>query len=193
VRSLQVSGLGYKEAQEILKAKGLVSSEDEYRELIGHYTSNPLALKIAATTIQSLFDGNISKFLAQGTTVFGEIWELLDKQFHRLSTSEKQVMQWLAINRKLIPLSQLQEDIVPTLSHRELLEALESLQQRSLIEGHLDSFSQQSIVMEYMTERLISQCYAERTDEEPYSGSPNLLGSRISDKQVLVTFKDKIQ
>jgi hypothetical protein len=171
VRSLQVTGLGYKKAQEILKAKGLVSSEDESRKLIARYSSNPLILKSVATTIQTLFDGDISRFLAQGTVIFGEIWELLDKQFYRLSIAEKQVMQWLAINREWLTLSQLQEDIVPTLSHRELLEALESLQERSLIERHLDSFSQQPVVMEYMAERLISQHYEEYYEKFAIQGN----------------------
>ncbi len=171
VRSLQVTGLGYKKAQEILKAKGLVSPEDESRKLIARYSSNPLILKSVATTIQTLFDGDISRFLAQGTVIFGEIWELLDKQFYRLSIAEKQVMQWLAINREWLTLSQLQEDIVPTLSHRELLEALESLQERSLIERHLDSFSQQPVVMEYMAERLISQHYEEYYEKFAIQGN----------------------
>jgi len=60
VRSLQLSGLPQAEAQEILKAKGLVSTEDESRILIEYYAGNPLALKIATTTIQSLFGGDIS-------------------------------------------------------------------------------------------------------------------------------------
>jgi predicted glycosyl hydrolase (DUF1957 family) len=70
-----------------------------------------------------------------------------------------------------VPLSQLQEDIVPTLSHRELLEALESLQQRSLIERHLNSFSQQPVVMEYMAERLISQHYEEYYEKFAIQGN----------------------
>jgi len=41
VRSLQLSGLPQVEAQEILKAKGLVSKEDESRHLIEYYAGNP--------------------------------------------------------------------------------------------------------------------------------------------------------
>jgi hypothetical protein len=39
---------------------------------------NPLALKIAATTVQTLFSGNIQAFLAQGRIVFSDLWDLLD-------------------------------------------------------------------------------------------------------------------
>jgi hypothetical protein len=37
---------------------------------------NPLALKIAATTVQTLFSGNIQAFLAQRSTVFSDLWDL---------------------------------------------------------------------------------------------------------------------
>ena len=107
MRSLQLSGLQQAEAQEILKDKGLGSTEDESSKLIEYYTGNPLALKIAATTIQSIFNGDVSRFLEQGTIVFGDIRELLDQQFNRLSGLEKQVMSCLAMNQEWMTLPKL--------------------------------------------------------------------------------------
>lgn len=153
VRSLQLTGLRQSAGQEILKAKGLVEAEDEFRKLIERYTGNPLALKIAATTIESLFDGDVSQFLGQGTIVFGDIWDLLDQQFNRLSALEKQVMYWLATTQEWVTLPELLEYIAPKVSDRELLEALESLQQRSLLQKHSASFSQELVIKKYMTER----------------------------------------
>jgi hypothetical protein len=46
---------------------------------------------------------------------------------------------------------------------RELLEALESLRRRSLIEKSAAYFTLQSVVMEYMTERLIEEVCQEIT------------------------------
>jgi hypothetical protein len=158
VRSLQIGGLGHQEAQEILKDKGLVVKEDESRLLVEQYSGNPLALKIATTMIQSLFDGDVYRFREQGTVVFGDIWDLLDQQFHRLSALEKQVMYCIANNHKWVTLPKLLEDIVPTVSHRELLETLESLQRRSLIERHSASFTQQPMIVQYMTERGTFKC-----------------------------------
>jgi WD40 repeat protein len=157
VRSLQLTGLHQEEGQTILKSKGLTQSEDECKQLIDHYAGNPLALKIAAATIQSLFGGNVRAFLTQGTIVFGDIWDLLHQQFNRLCDLEKQVMHWLAIAREWMTLTDLQEDIFPKVSQRELLEALESLKGRSLIETSAVSFTQQPVVMEYVTERLVKQ------------------------------------
>jgi len=167
VRALQLAGLQSAEAQELLKVEDLSGLEDDLVKLIQLYQGNPLALKIISTSIQILFNGNISEFLEQGTTVFNGICRLLDQQFNRLSELEKQVMFWLAINREPVSLSELQADIVPLISRPKLLEVLESLSLRSLIERATPTlieksatgFTQQPVVMEYMTEQFIEQVY----------------------------------
>jgi hypothetical protein len=118
VRSWQLRGLQPAEGKELLTAKSFLNgSEEEWLDLVQQYSGNPLALKIVATAIQELFNGNIFDFLAQGIVVFGDIEDLLVTQFSRLSVVEKEVMYWLAINRKAISLSELQADIV-TPCHR---------------------------------------------------------------------------
>lgn len=167
VRTLQLAGLQSAEAQELLKVEDLSGLEDDLTKLIQLYQGNPLALKIISTSIQILFNGNISEFLEQGTAVFNGICRLLDQQFNRLSELEKQVMFWLMINREPVSLSELEVDIVPLISRPKLLEALESLSLRSLIEKATPTlieksatcFTQQPVVMEYMTEQFIRQVY----------------------------------
>jgi hypothetical protein len=167
VRSLQLSGIRHDEAQCILKLKGLATPSGDCQQLVDRYAGNPLALEIAATTIQSVFGAKVAEFLEQSTIVFGDLWDLLDQQFQRLSSLEQQVMYSLAINREPTTIAQLREDIVPLVSHRELIEAIESLQARSLIEQadftqqESTSFTQQPAVMEYMTEQLVSQFHRE--------------------------------
>ena len=63
LRSLRLSGLAQVEGQEILREKVVSVSQSTSQALIDHYAGNPLALKIAATTIQDLFDGDIAQFL----------------------------------------------------------------------------------------------------------------------------------
>ncbi len=172
VRSLQLTGLSLTESQQILSIKGLVNATDARDNLIQRYTGNPLALKIVATTIQYLFDGNILQFLGQAPVVFGDIREILEQQFNRLSVNEKQVMYWLAVKREWVTITELQEDIVPKISKRELLEVLLSLQGRSLIEMHSGSYTQQPVVMEYVTAQLIKKVCS-----EIYSGEIQLLNS----------------
>ncbi|MEH2228529.1 MAG: NB-ARC domain-containing protein [Nostoc sp.] len=163
VRSLPLSGLKVTEGQEILKLKGLLAAEDEWKVMIERYAGNPLALKIVATTIQDVFDGNVTGFLQQDTAVFGDIRDILEQQFERLSDLEKEIMYWLAINRESIALSELRDDIISPVPQAKLLEALESLGRRSLIEKATSTliektgsfFTLQPVVMEYVTSSLI--------------------------------------
>lgn len=166
VRSLQLSGLKEVEGQEIFKTKKLSSSEGELRVLIERYTGNALALKIVATTIQDVFDGSVSEFLRQNTLVFGDTRDLIEQQFERLSDTEKEIMYWLAINREPISLSELREDFVSPVPQQKLVEALESLVRRSLIERNTVFFSLQPVVMEYVTERLVDRVCEEVFTEQ---------------------------
>lgn len=170
VRSLRLTGLPTAVGREIFKARGCFwASEAEWRVLIEHYAGNPLALKMVAPAIQDLFNSNVSKFLKllkQGTLVFDDIRNLLDRQFNRLSDLEKEVMYWLATNREAASFPELQADFVLNVSESEILETLASLQRRSLIENSLGGFTQQAVVMEYMTERLIKQVREEIFTEQ---------------------------
>jgi WD40 repeat protein/transcriptional regulator with XRE-family HTH domain len=155
VRSLQLSGLNDVEAQKIFQDKGLFGSQEEWKTLVERYAGNPSALKIVATTIFDVFDGNVIEFLRQNTAVFGDIRQLLEPQFERLSDLEQEIMYWLAINREPISLLELREDIISPVPQQRLLEALESLGRRSLLEKKLALFTLQAVVMDYVTTRLI--------------------------------------
>lgn len=167
VRTLSLTGLAIQEAVDLLEAKGLTGELLNEQSLVQRYSGNPLALKIIATSIRDLFDGNVDQFLAEGAMVFNGIRMLLEQQFSRLSNLEQQVMYWLAINREWTPLSELQTDLVPTITKTRLLEVLESLGRRSLLEVQSGQFTLQPVVMEYITEQLIEQVCAEITSESP--------------------------
>ncbi|WP_017653470.1 NB-ARC domain-containing protein [Fortiea contorta] len=162
VRSLKLTGLNAADSILILNSKGLTNqSEAESRVLLYWYAGNPLFLKLVATAIQELFGGNLSEFIKQGTVVFGDIRAILDEQFNRLSQLEKHMMFWLAVNQDFISMRNLPKEIIPGLSprmsQRLILEAVELLQRRSLIERQASDFSQTPVLMEYMIERLIEE------------------------------------
>ncbi|MBD2610102.1 MAG: NB-ARC domain-containing protein [Nostoc sp. ZfuVER08] len=180
VRSLALSGLKVAEGQEILKLKGLSAAEDQWKLMIERYAGNPLALKIVATTIQDIFDGNVTEFLQQDTAVFGDIRDVLEQQFERLSDLEKDIMYWLAINQEPITLKELRDDIISPIPQAKLLEAIESLGRRSLIEKASPTlietakpvvektrslFTLQPVVMEYVTTSLIEKACEEIVTE----------------------------
>ncbi|MFH7025705.1 MAG: NB-ARC domain-containing protein [Heteroscytonema crispum UTEX LB 1556] len=170
VRCFQLNGLPTDAGRKIFLTKGsFIGLEEEWQVLISHYAGNPLGLKIVASAIRDCFDRNICEFLRflnQGTFIFDDIRDLLDRQFHRLSELEKEIMYWLAINREPMTLSELQDNLIVNIPHSEIIQAIASLQRRSLIEKKATNFTQQPVVMEYMAAQLIEHICEEITDEK---------------------------
>ncbi len=165
-RSFRLSGLSAIEAVQLLQFNQLVATAGTLTQLIELYRGNPLALKIAAATIQELFDGDVAEFLHQKTAVFGDITTLLNQQFDRLSDLEKQIMTWLAINRDGATIAQLAEDIVPLIPKRYLIDAASSIARRPIVEKQGALFTLQPVVMEYVINRLIDRVFQELCTEE---------------------------
>jgi hypothetical protein len=117
-------------------------------------------LKLVAAATQELFNGTIAslfKYAQQGVLVVEHLRDLLEGQFNRLSAVEQGVMYQMAISREPVSLAQLEKDIVTVASKRKLLEAMNSLLIRSLIEKDGECFWVQPVVMEYVTQRLVEQ------------------------------------
>lgn len=159
VRSIIISGLHKNAARQLLQAQGLVE-EPAWEQLITRYRGNPLALKIVADTIGELFGGKTSDFLQQDTIFVGQISEILDRQFERLSELEKKVLYRLATAESPLSISQIKEKIPPSISHSQIIEALESLSRRSLVEklGEQPTksalmFTLQPVVMKYVIKK----------------------------------------
>ena len=157
VRSHPLTG-DLQTALALLEARHLIGTPKEKGRLCQFYACSPLALKIVAGSIQSLFGGQVAAFLAEETLVFNGIRRLLDQQFGRLSPLEKNLMVWLAINRDWVAIDTLQSDLGTTATRMQLLEALESLSWRSLIETKAGHFTQQPVVMEYVIDYLTQIC-----------------------------------
>ena len=167
VRMMRLARLETRPCEQLLTEKGVSGTNAERARLIDTYAGNPLALKIVARTIVDLFDGEIAPFLAQGEAIFGGIRDLLAEQFDRLSALEQSILLWLAIMREPATLDELLAVLVKPVSRARLLEVIEALHRRSLIErGQLrGSFTLQSVVLEYAIARLINEM-----SEEIYDG-----------------------
>lgn len=163
VRSMKLNGLKLESAQNIIEVKGFSVSDDQaaWNELIERYSGNPLALKLAATTIYDLFNGKVSDFLAQDKFVFAPIDHLIATQIERLSHSEKQVLTSLALSHGPVSLAELKSAIVSIETQSKLLGALKSLNDRSLIELSESGYRLQPMIMEYVAENLVEQVTSE--------------------------------
>lgn len=182
VRSLEILGLKEIDAQSIFKAKNIFGSENECRELVERYAGNPLALQIVSATIKEIFDASIPKFLEQGVIVYGNISKLLDQQLNRLPDLEEKIMYWLAINREPTSILELEDDIIPAVTQSKLLAAIESLRYRSLVEKTSLFFALQTLVVEYINERLIEEvCQEIITQKISIFNTYTLLKARTKD------------
>jgi hypothetical protein len=156
VKLLILKGLLPEDGLKIFQSEGIDEIQAECQILHNHYGGNPLILKIVVTTIHFLFSGKIDLFLAQGITVFGDIYDLLDQQFQRLSDLEKTVIYSLAIHRQPLFMPELLNKIIPPVTSQKLLGTLESLKLRSLIECNSDGFTVQNNLREYVTSQFES-------------------------------------
>lgn len=164
-RTVKLEGLG-KEARQILQAKGL-TDETEWGNLIETYRGNPLALQIVASRIQDFFGGRVAEFFHCKTTLLGDPFqENLDELFGpngKLTYLEKQIMFNLAAELgkgvDSIGFSQLVSELKVEkqlrVSTSEVIEALEALSERSLIERNKSAtgevtFTLQPVVKKYM-------------------------------------------
>ncbi|MBD0344202.1 MAG: NACHT domain-containing protein [Coleofasciculus sp. Co-bin14] len=170
VRSLRLKGLGVSEAKELLKTKGLIAGEDEVTALVERYDGNPLALMIVSETIKELFNGKIADFFMQNSLMFGELYELLDQQFSRLSKFEKELLYWLTLNDAPVSIMHLFNELLSPSSKKALIETLCALRRRSLVEiSACDSvvFTLKPLVREYITHRLTQESCEEILQARP--------------------------
>ncbi len=171
VRSLRLEGLDEQAARVLLSDKGLDGTPAAWQCLVASYAGNPLALKIVAQAISDLFDGDLDRFLQEGELIFNGVRPLLRQQVGRLSPLEHLLLTWLAALREWTQLDTLVQILHPRVLRSQVLEALEALSRRSLLErGQQASFGLQSVVMEYLTDEL-----GERLAEEIVLSEPQQL------------------
>src|SRR5437588_6829708 len=158
VRALRIGGLDAAAGEQLLAEHEVRGSSQERARLVEAYSGNPLALNIVAETIADLFGGEIDPFLAGGTVIFGDITELLEEQWARLSPLEQTLLCWLAILREPVTLDDLLAVLVSPLARMQVLEAVDGLRRHSLIERgqRAGSFTLQSVVLEYVTTKLVT-------------------------------------
>jgi len=186
VRALHLEGLGVDAGQALLGSRGLAGDAAAWQALVARYGGNPLALRVVAETVGAVFGGDLAAFLAQDTIVFGGIRQLLDAQVARLSPLERAVLTWLAVEREPVGFAELVADRGAGVARGEVVEAVEALLRRSLLEwGPGGMFTIQPVVLEDATGRLIASLAG-----EILTGAPTLL---VSQALLKATAKDYVR
>jgi hypothetical protein len=172
VRRFQLGGLGVPEGQVFLADKQLSGNAEDWANLIARFGGNGLALKVVGESIREVFGGVIGAFLESGSAaVFGGIRRLLAEQIGRSSPLEQHMLRVLAVEREPVTLTELMASLVPRISRGAVLEAIEALRRRSLVEraetAGAAAFTLQSVVLEYVTDRLVEDAGDEIARAQP--------------------------
>ena len=161
VRALRLEGLGVDEGRALLASRDLAGDAAAWQALVARYAGNPLALQVVGETVSAVFASDIAAFLAQDVAVFGAIRQLLDEQVARLSALEQAVLTWLAEQREPVGFAELVADLGPGVERGAVVEAVEALRRRSLLEpGERGTFTLQPVVLEYATTLLVERAGA---------------------------------
>ena len=167
--ALYLDGLRVADARALLQQRVLTGDESAWQTLVERYGGNPLALQVVADTIEAVFAGEIAGFLAQDASVFGNIRQALDEQVARLSPLEQSVLTWVAVEREPVGFGELVADIGLEVARADLVEAVEALRRRSMLESKSNgSFTLPPMVLEYVTAQLVARAAREVLVGEPW-------------------------
>jgi WD40 repeat protein len=157
---------------EQVRETAVTSAIRELRSALGDQSKNPTYVetqpRLGYRWIGPTFaTESLSESLTGKSLIENNLSQPLSNQFERLSVLERTVTYWLAIHRTFTSLAQLKGDIFPTVSNPQLLDALESLGQRSFLDQKSgQQHTLKPTVMGYVTQRLIEQISQELTSRD---------------------------
>lgn len=158
VRFFSLEGLQPETLKGMLQHRAQRNNSDEQWEyLLDYYLYNPQILTMIAAEIQQVFEGNIAEFLEQQPLILEEINSLITQELNSLTSLEKEIAYWLAIDPSCENLELLAKRIIKPVAKTHLLEGLNSLRERSLIEKKDSRYTLRSLIKEYLRHKLIEQ------------------------------------
>lgn len=142
---------------QILKDKQIPES-NSWDDLIEAYSGHPLAIKIVATVIKELFEGNVGEFLRQNTLFLGDLEFVLHQQYQRLSSAEQTIIHAIAKITKPLSLTEIASEFANELRCSQVMNYLDRLRRRSLIEiveiDKTNFYTLQPVVRKYINSQI---------------------------------------
>jgi transcriptional regulator with XRE-family HTH domain len=138
VRSMELRGFTVEDSRDLLHDKQLTGTDLDWADFVARCGGNGLVLRMSAETVRQVFCGDIGSFLlAVGSNgaIHGGVRRLLASQLdERLSEVEREVVAMLARSSEPLTAARLLGELGPRMGRGTVIEALEALRRRSLIE-----------------------------------------------------------
>lgn len=155
-RSYPLGGLDEDACYQLLEFHALKFDEQSAGQLVELYGGNPMALTLAAATIQQSFHGDITQFLRYAYLP-DAIEAILAQQWNGLDAQERAVLCSLA-NSEPLHLDELRDSLTQQLGDdRDLLRAKSALERRSMLisvaEGNQVLYTLQPMVRRFCQQR----------------------------------------
>ena len=168
VRTFPLAGIADAGA-DLLKQMSVTGELRQLKEVSDRCQGNPLYLRIIANTIANNFDGDLEYFLESDRYTYAKIGNILTAQLARLTTEEKLLVYYLAIQREPVSIESMYQHFAPLNLDRSLPTTVDSLIKRSIVQtiGSNDLSSKkstknkrytlQNVILEFTTDRLLEE------------------------------------
>ena len=155
VRFLTLKGLQYDSLNKIFQHRSKSNiPELKWQKMWQYYMYNPQIINIVATKIERLENTEIGEFFCH-TTPVDEIDYLLDLELKYLSSLEKEIIHWLAIDYDSGTIEKLTQKMVQLANKTKILESMHNLKERSLVKKSGEKYILAPLIKDYLQRRLI--------------------------------------
>lgn len=165
--SLHLPGVTSDEAQHILADKPLVGTTNEWQSFVSRYSGNPLALQLATQAILEHGQDKLGPFLGSAIGITGDIEDVLDQHFARISPLQQELLVWLAIEREEVSPNQLRKNLIRPPRLNVIENNLGELHRRYLVQAKEGFYTLQNVIAEYLVNRLVTSAITEIDKQSP--------------------------
>lgn len=141
--------------------------DSEWRSVASRIGGNPLASNLLAPFILGGHGGRINEFLEDSSPLPHLVETLIDWHFGRLSSSEGEVLNWLAALREQSTAVELRAYVLDPEVRERVHETLGELSRRLLVERAYDRVWLQPVILEQATTRFVARAVEELKGEAP--------------------------
>lgn len=128
VRAVEVEGMSAADIKKIVvRDTELTGTDFDWERLATLFGGNPLSIILAARHIADVYDRQISGYLNNEHHTFRAVEELLDWHLDRLADAERELAQWLAIERQPTPVGILTANVSTRTRRRYIGDTLQRL------------------------------------------------------------------